>query len=154
MSVEDDLFFKKNLNLPTQTLPWNAVAWNHPGTLCSVHCLAHPKVFNWLINKMSSRKLKSGLWFLNQYTYVTSWCKKTALCKEVELLVEMTNFSRPQIGIWGWTWQNWWSNFEAFLKHSRWLTGRRGDWWGWESSGWECVQIGRNLKHGYWNGMI
>jgi hypothetical protein len=122
----------------------------HSCTLCSVHCPAHPKVFTWLIDKMSSGKLESGVWFINQYTYITSWCKITALCKEVDLLVEMTNFSRPQIGIWGWTWQNWWSNFEAFLKHSQWLTGRRGDWWGWESSGCECVQIGRNLKHGYW----
>ncbi len=127
--LEDDLFFKKLLNLPTQTVPWNAVAWPHPCTLCSVHCLAHFKVFTWLINIMSSGKLKSGVWFLNQYTYITSGCKKTALYKDVDLFIEVTNFCRPEIGIWGWTWQNWWGNFEAILKHSQWLTGR-GDWWG------------------------
>jgi hypothetical protein len=54
MSVEDDLFVKKLLNLPTQTLPQNAVAWPHPCALCLVHCLDHHKVFTWLINKMSS----------------------------------------------------------------------------------------------------
>jgi hypothetical protein len=30
MSVEDDLFLKKLLILPTQTLPWNAVALPSP----------------------------------------------------------------------------------------------------------------------------
>ncbi len=80
MLVEDDLFLKKLLNLHTQTLPQNAVTWPHHCTFCSVHCLAHPKVFTWLIDILSSGKIKSGVWFLNQYTYITSWRKTMAFC--------------------------------------------------------------------------